>query len=207
MGQSQQVQKVQPVNRLTTSIINALETGDKITLSVVLKAYKYPNGAVNYLEVMKVPHSDRLPGLVEKEGMERVHKVLGAAITLAMESLNLKQGLTAVQTLDLVDNILDSATEDYLGLEDVVLFLQKLVRGEAGKLFNSIDIPTFMALFEKYRQDRHLELLKHRKEEHLIFKDLGRGETGNIMLDNFVDGATALSMMQSLNTPEDGIQD
>jgi hypothetical protein len=179
-----------------------LETGNKLDLSVSLKAYKYPNGAVNYLEVMKVPHDDRLPGLIVKEGLERIHKLLGAAITLAMESLNLKQSFTAPQIFDLVDNILDSANEDYLGIEDVVLFLQKLVRGEAGKLFNSIDIPTFMTLFEKYRQERHEELLRFREEEQAQHKTAVNG-LPNINISG-VDGGTALSMMESLYSKEDG---
>lgn len=151
-----------------------METGNKLELSVAIKEYKYPNGAVNFNQLLRIPSNDRLPALIQKEGLPRVHKLLGAAVQLAMESLNLTQALTANQIFDLVDNILDSSTEDYLGLEDVVLFLQKLVRGEAGKLYKHIDVASFMEMFEKYRQERHLEYIRTKEEQHVQYKITGK---------------------------------
>src|ERR1700748_2459317 len=112
---------------------------------------------------------------------------MGAAIQLAMESLNLSQGLTTNQIFDLVDNIIDSSTEDYLGLEDVILFLQKLARGEAGKLYKHIDIASFMEMFEKYRQERHLEYIRTKEEHHSQYKIVGKDVSRNTVSHGNID--------------------
>lgn len=156
--------------------MNALEAGDRLALNRQIKVYKYPNGAVNYIELLKIPLSDRLPSLVQRNGEERIHKILGAAIHLAMESLNLSQPLSAGQTINLVDEILDTANEDYLSLEDVVLFLQKLVRGYAGELYKHIDIATFMGKFEDYREQRHKEYIRAKEEKHIQHKAFGNNK-------------------------------
>jgi hypothetical protein len=101
-----------------------------------------------------------LSWIMKSVGVKKVHMLLGASIQVAMESMNLSKPLTANQTFDIVDNILDSCGEDYLGVEDVILFLQKMVRGETGNLFSAMDVPKFMQMFEKYRQERHVEYLR-----------------------------------------------
>lgn len=147
-----------------------METGNKLNLSVELKKYKEPNGAVNYGEVLRIPFNDRLNGLIQSEGYERMHILIGAAIQLSMESMNLNKPLTANQIFDLVDAIIDSSGEDWLSLEDIVLFLQKMVRGETGNLYTSMDIPKFMQMFEKYRQERHGEYMRIKEEMQLQYK-------------------------------------
>ena len=175
-----------------------MERGDKMGLSVAIKAYKYPNGAVNFNQLLKIPSTDRIPALIQKEGLEKVHKLMGAAIQLALESLNLSQGLTPNQVFDLVDNIIDSSTEDYLGIEDVVLFLQKLVRGEAGKLYKHIDVASFMEMFEKYRQERHLEYIRTKEEQHVQYKISGRNvPRGTIEKDKDIDPETFFDLLQT----------
>lgn len=175
-----------------------MERGDKMGLSVAIKAYKYPNGAVNFNQLLKIPSNDRIPALIQKDGVLKVHKLMGAAIQLALESLNLSQGLTANQVFDLVDNIIDSSTEDYLGIEDVVLFLQKLVRGEAGKLYKHIDVASFMEMFEKYRQERHLEYIRTKEEQHVQYKIAGKSNIRPaIEKDKDMDAETFFDLLQT----------
>lgn len=174
-----------------------MEQGDKMALSVAIKNYKYPNGAVNFNQLLRIPSNDRLPALIQKQGLERVHKLLGAAVQLALESLNLSQSLTANQVFDLVDNIIDSSTEDYLGLEDVVLFLQKLVRGEAGKLYKHIDVASFMEMFEKYRQERHLEYIRTKEEQHVQYKVAGKNNSGVKVEKGDMDSETFFDLLQT----------
>lgn len=158
------------MNPSTICILSALEAGNKMELSLQLKKFKTNTGAVNFDAVLRIPHEDRLTGLISKVGYEKIHMTIGAAIQLSMESMNLAKPLTANQIFDLVDSIIDSANEDYFGIEDILLFLQKLVRGETGNLFSSIDIPKFMQMFEKYRQERHSEYMRIKEEMELQYK-------------------------------------
>lgn len=155
---------------------NALEKGDKLAINQLVKAYKLPNGAVNFGMVLSIPSSERLPQMVSDQGYERVHTLLVAGVQLAMESLNLSNSLNAGQIFDLADTIIDASSEDYLSLPDVVLFLQKLVRGEMGKLYSQIDIAKFMELFEVYREERHQELMRIREEQQAQYKAYGSPE-------------------------------
>lgn len=103
---------------------------------------------------------------------------MGAAITVAMESLNLGRPMSGDQIVDLVDAIIDSSVEDQLALEDLVLFLQKLVRGEYSDTNSRMDIPIFMRLFEHHRQQRYRALKSYEKDQDAYFKSLGDGNRG-----------------------------
>jgi len=169
-------------------------------LSVALNTFKLPNGAVNFPALLSVPGNDRIPSLVTKIGYEKLHKTLGVAITLAMESMNLSKPLTANQIFDLVDAIIDTSKEDYLAIEDVVLFLQKIVRGEGGALFAAMDIPKFMQKFEDYRQKRHSELLRIREEQVAQWNGMGGAATRvDIEIDKNIDAATFFELMQTFH--------
>lgn len=94
------------------------------------------------------------------------------ALTKAFESMNLSRPMNDEQVIELAETIIESSNEDFLALEDVVLFLQGLTRGKYGALYESMDIPKFMLLFEKYRQDRHEALMEYRDEQHIQNKIL-----------------------------------
>jgi hypothetical protein len=143
-------------------------------MNMVLKNFKTELGAINFKEVLKIPTADRIGGLVMAGGYQRICVMLSAGIQVAMESLNLSRPLTADQTIDLADVIIDTATEDNLSIEDVVLFLQKIVRGETGTLYSSMDVAKFMNSFESYRQERHENIVRYREEKHAQFKVMGR---------------------------------
>ena len=157
-------------------MLNALETGDKMGLNLGLKNYKTSSGSVNFNMVLAIPTKERIPQLVNSEGYKKVHKVLVAGVQLAMESLNLTNSLTASQIFDLADTLIDSANEDYLSLQDIILFLQKLTRGEMGALYSQMDMAKFMELFEIYREDRHQSLMTIREEQQVQHKSLGDPE-------------------------------
>lgn len=193
---NKQVSKLKPVNPLTTTIVKAIENGDKFEINRQLKQFKNPNGTLLYDRILSMPLEDRLPGLVLKLGLKKVHQTLAVAVTITMETLNLRQPLTSNQIIDLVDILVDTASEDYLSLEDVLLFLQQLARGVMGNLFASIDIPKIMTSFEEYRQKRHNEYVKIKDEKDAQYKCVGSGES-KFEKDPNVDSKTMLDLMQT----------
>jgi hypothetical protein len=154
-------------------MLNALEKGDKMALNMALKSYKSQNGAVDFGKVLSVPYVERIASLTHIVGYQRVHTVLVAGVQLAMESLNLSNSLNAGQIFDLSDALIETASEDNLAIQDVVLFLQKLTRGEMGPLYSQMDIAKFMELFEVYREDRFQALNIIRDEQHVQHKAFG----------------------------------
>lgn len=198
MDKGFQILAKQAVNPLTTPILSALATGDKVALSVAIRPYKLPNGATNYVEVLKIPQGDRIQGLIGNIGFETTHRLMGAAITVAMESLNLSKPLTGEQVIDLVDAIIDSSVEDQLALEDLILFLQKLVKGDYADTNSRMDVPIFMRLFEVHRQQRYRAIKNYDYEQEVRYKSLGGGRTGSVELNREDDPKNVLDLMQTL---------
>lgn len=180
-------------------MLTAVGNGDKLEINVNLKQYKFANGATNFDAILRIPFEDRLPGLIQKVGLKQVHMMLAKAITMAMESLNLSKPLTSNQIIDLVDTLIDTSSEDYLSFEDIMLFLQQMVRGGSGELFSSMDIAKFMNSFEKYRQKRHTEYKRLKEESHSQHSGTPFVPQVNseMQRDSDIDGKTFLEMMQT----------
>ena len=155
-----------------------METGNRQQISLVLRDYKTTQGVIKYDKVLAIPLIDRIPALAEKN-FTKIVTIITAALTLAFESMNLKRGMNQIQIVDLSEAIIDTAGEDNLAMEDLMLFLQKLVRGEYGAMYESMDIPKFMTAFEEYREQRWQQLNNIRYEQAAQHKVLGDTERTN----------------------------
>ena len=151
---------------------NALQTGNKAQLQVVLRDFKTQGGSVNYPAIFSIPSEQRLAKMAENDFAGTLSLVT-VGVTLALEQLNLKFPMNALQILDLSESILDTSGEDNLSLEDLMLFLQQLTRGKYSPLYESMDVPKFMEKFELYREERHRAMVQLRENKHLEFKALG----------------------------------
>ena len=160
------------------SLINAMETGNRQQISTILRDYKTSHGVVKYDKVLAIPTNERIPALAQKD-FGKMITVISAALTLAFEGMNLKRGMNALQVVDLAEAIIDTAGEDNLAMEDLMLFLQKLVRGEYGAMYESMDIPKFMTAFEEYRETRWQSLNNIRYEQAAQHKAMGDSERSN----------------------------
>lgn len=131
----------------------------------------FKNGSeYNYPALLKI--QERLPQMAKRNFSETLAMVV-IAISKAFEAMNLARPMNSDQVVELAETVLDSSTEDFLALEDVVLFLQGLVRGKYGPLYESMDIPKFMEKFEQYREARYQALQNIRQEQHANFKAMG----------------------------------
>jgi len=151
-------------------------SGNKMAVNAYLSAFK-ERGIVSFQKVLSVPAAERIPALCKtQEGRGDVLIALTASLKSAFNNINLRVGLNEDQLIDLADAIIDQSSEDNLSLEDVLLFLQKLLIGDAGKIYDRMDIPTFFELFESYRQDRHEAVVRIREEQQSQHKAFGNPE-------------------------------
>lgn len=181
------------------NLIAAMEQGNKQQISVILREYKTQQGVIMYDKVLAIPKEERIPELA-KNDFGKIIGIITAALTLAFEGMNLKRGMNAIQVLDLAEAVIDTAGEDNLALEDLMLFLQKLVRGEYGAMYESMDIPKFMTEFEKYRETRWQELNAIRyntASQHKVQGDTGRTNQPDELAIHFSSMANKLSDMNS----------
>lgn len=121
---------------------------------------------------MMVPVSERIPALA-KSDRGYVHKIISAQIEYAMKYFNIKDGLSIEQVFLLADEIIDESSQDQLSLQDVFVFLQKFCSGKMGVVYNRLDVPTFMEMLDKHRDERWEEIQKYREEEQVQKKSFG----------------------------------
>lgn len=132
------------------------------------------DGVVRYDQVLRIPSSERIPALTKSDqGYRQVYTVLVVKLQQAFANLNLRKGFNEDQLLNLAEMIIEQSSEDNLSLEDVLLFLEQLVGGKCGKIFDRMDAPTFFEFFEDYRERRHMALQYRQYELHQQFKAMG----------------------------------
>lgn len=124
--------------------------------------------------MLRIPSAERIPALTKTtEGYNQVYTILVAKLQQSFFNLNLRKGFNEDQLLNLAEMIIEQSSEDNLGLEDVLLFLEQLVMGKSGKIFDRMDAPTFFELFEDYRERRHMALHYMQYEAHQQYKAMG----------------------------------
>ena len=179
-------------------LINAMEVGNKVEVAIILKQFKTNDGNINYPAVLSIPSNERIPELA-KQDFRRVLLLIIGAITVAMESLAVKKRLNEIQILDCAENIIDTSGEDNLSFEDIMLFLQKLTRGEY-KLPAELDTEKFMNVFEVYREQRHQEYHELQYNRHLQYKSLGdanRSAVADPLSEHFAKMGDRMSTLKS----------
>lgn len=145
--------------------------GSKTQVMAHLSKFKEA-GKIKFEKTLCVPMAERIPALAQKErGL--VVTAITASMKSALDNINIRKGLNEDQLIEIAETIIDQAEEDQLALEDVLLFLGRLVTGQAGTLYDRLDMPTFFELFESYREERFQALRHIRHEEHVNFKAMG----------------------------------
>lgn len=157
-------------------MLDVMQVGNKSEINYALAEFK-ERGVVKFDRVLMIPNTERIPALVATlEGRMRVSAAITASIKSAFDNINLRVGLSPDQMVEIAEQIIDQSEEDFLALEDVLLFLQRLVTGQAGKIYDRMDVPTFFEMFETYRQERHDNLIRIRDEKHQNNKAHGDSE-------------------------------
>ena len=162
--------KNEPRN-MTGCLMNAMETGDQQLVKTLLKPFQSGAG-LDFLMLAKIPSGERIPALA-KENKSYVHKFIVAQIEYTMKFFNLSNSLSVEQIFLLADQIIDEAGDDNISLQDVFIFLQKLATGKMGVVYNRLDIPSVMEMFDKYRDERVDEIIKIKEEIHINHKASG----------------------------------
>lgn len=172
-GKSPQPASAQPKakrsNRLFTSTVEYT-----MIANLVSQQYQKDN-VVRYDALLAIPFEDRIPGLIQKFGNKTMHKLLVMILREFIATLGFpryKQP-TDTQVSVLACEIMLSSYEDYLGLEDVILFLQRAKAGHYGAIKTLINTTAIMQLLERYRQARHQAYLKLKEQREAELKQSG----------------------------------
>lgn len=178
------------------------QEGSKQQVSAMLATYR-ERGAVNHVKTLSIPPEQRIPELIKQpDGRMRVSVAIAASLASAFGNIE-RVKMDSDQLCELAEAIVDSAHEDQLSIEDILLFLRDLLMGKYGKV-GSLDMPGFFDIFEKYRSDRYKALEAIRYETHLNNKNMGHAarSSGEISLNRDEDAKSTLDLMQTYYSNE-----
>lgn len=135
--------------------------------------YKEKGEALPMKVIELVPVSERLPALTKVYGVEKVSGILSIAITKALNNFNLRVGMSPQQIMNLAYELINDSEQDQLAIQDILLFLDGMVKFKYGKVYDRMDMPTFFEMLEKYREERHQAFMNGKEEAHAQFKAMG----------------------------------
>src|SRR5438067_2415506 len=95
--------------------------------NLTLQNFQKEDGSVDFEKILSIPGNNRVPGLIAGYGMRRMHQLITLILkefcyTIALpKSKKLTETKTSVCACDLIL----TAHEDYLSLEDLILFFER----------------------------------------------------------------------------------
>lgn len=164
---------ISQTNSYTRHLLNALAVGSTGQVFNEMCRWKDKGEPLPMMVIQQIPVKDRLPGLVNTYGMDKVSAILAKAINRALSNFNLRVGMNADQVMELSLQLIDSANEDQLAFEDIMLFLDGMIKAKYGKVYDRMDIPTFFEMLENYRDERHRQYVRFKDEQNAQFKSSG----------------------------------
>lgn len=170
--QTKSLQKL-PNGSHSKQLLNLLVKGSKGEVFNELCRFKEKGEALPLKVIELVPVNERLPALAKIYGNDKIAGILSLSITSALNNFNLRVAMTPDQIANLSYAILDEAEQDQLAIQDVLLFLDGMVKYKYGKVYDRMDMPTFFEMLEKYREERHLAFMNGKDEAHAQFKAMG----------------------------------
>jgi hypothetical protein len=125
--------------------------------------------------LLSIPFEDRIPGLMERYGKKTMHKLLLMVLKEFVASLGLPayKRPTETRISILACEIMLSSGEDFLALEDVILFLQRAKAGFYGPIKTMVVTQPLLHQLDVYRNDRHKAYTKLKVVQEADYKQLG----------------------------------
>ncbi len=156
-------------SRLFTSTV-------EYTMIANLVLQQYQKGAnIQFDALLAIHMEDRIPGLIKKYGYKTMHQLLMMVLTEFIATLPIPVYKRPTETRVSVAacEIMLSAEEDFLSLEDVILFLQRAKGGFYGPMKSLVTTQVIIKMLDEYRQHRHQAYQELKTENEARLKTLG----------------------------------
>lgn len=116
-----------------------------------------------FLDLLKVP--DRIPDLAKQIPLKSLGAIVMAELTLFVNAFTVVRPMNADQIAQCAYALINTAEEDYLSLQDLVMFFEGAKQGKYGKVYDRLDQATIFEMLEVYRQQRHEVYLRAKEEK------------------------------------------
>jgi len=161
--------------RTPRQYVNMLEY--ELITNLVQQQYS-KNGEINFPLLLSIPLNDRIPALMQEFGLKRMYNLLLMIVRAFCFSLPIPKTKKLSETRMSVcacDLIL-TAQEDQLSLEDIILFFERAKSGRYGPIKSLLSHYQVMVLLDKYRAERYEAFMKIEDEKNAELKTHGPAE-------------------------------
>ena len=163
------------VKKTNRKFIHSLEY--EIIANLVMQQYER-QGAVQFDLLFSVPQTERIPALTAEYGIKRMYKLI---VTLLREfcisiPLPKTKKLNDTRISVCACDLMISADEENLSMEDIILFFERTKRGQYGAIKKFLTHQLIKQKLEMYLKERDEALLSIRAQKEIEMKALGPAE-------------------------------
>lgn len=170
------IESAQPVKQPPNKrFVRSLEY--EVIANLTVKQYEQ-NGAPDFRQLLAIPLLDRIPGLISGYGMKRTYRMIKMLLQEFCYAIALPKSKKLSETgiSGCTCDIILTAYEDQLSLEDLMLFFERAKRGKYGSFRNMLTHYSIMQKLEQYRNDRHKAYAALKEEKEAELKSRGPQE-------------------------------
>lgn len=149
----------------------------ELMASLTLQQYARDEGA-NFEALLSIPLMERIPGLTNEYGLKRMHRLIKTILNEFCLALALPKSkkLTETKMSVAACDLILSAKEDQLSMEDLIVFFELAKNGKYGKFKPVLTHYSITEKLEQYRQERYEAYIKIKDQRQTEVRLLGPAE-------------------------------
>lgn len=154
--------------------------------------------AILFDKLLSIPLAERIPGLINDYGLQRAHRLVKMILQEFCYGIALPKSakLTDTKIAACACDLILSAYEDQLSLEDLIVFFERAKEGKYGKFKGMVTHFSIIQKLEQYRLDRSEVYYKLKDEQEAQLKKMNElpriGEVRSI--GEIMNGAEIIEM-------------
>lgn len=125
-------------------------------------------------KLLSIPLTERIPGLINDYGLQRAHRLIKLVLQEFCYSIPLPKSakLSDTKIAACACDLILSAYEDQLSLEDLIIFFERAKEGKYGKFKGMVTHFSIMQKLDQYRMDRSEIYHKLKAEQEAELKKM-----------------------------------
>ena len=123
-------------------------------------------------KLLALPLTERIPGLIKEYGLQRAHRLIKLVLQEFCYSIALPKSakLSETKIAACACELILSAYEDQLSLEDLIIFFERAKAGKYGKFKGLVTHFGIMQKLDQYRLERSAAYYKVKEEKEVQYK-------------------------------------
>jgi hypothetical protein len=144
----------------------------EVICNLAMKQFVAEGDAIQYEGLLSIPLTERIPGLITDYGLKRAHRLIKMVLQEFCYSIPLPKSakLSDTKIAAVACDLILSAYEDQLSLEDMIVFFELAKKGKYGKFKGMLTHFSIMQKLEQFRLDRSAAYYKLKEEQEAALK-------------------------------------